>query len=216
MPTDFEEMKQQLLQSNDEFRQLATQHHDLDERIHNFADRALPLRTRTNRRSHPEEKETPAEGPDGEHAAATHRRRRTDARRAALTRSAASISSRGPAPDRVPSARTGPGPLLCTAFFRYENRSGRSPVHRAARWCPAALAAVARRHGWATGFAALGGFFDLFLPRSRTRRSRPDPGLVVSPADGRVVIAGPDRPALEPARGTGSRSRSSCRRWTCT
>ena len=55
MPTDFEEMKQQLLESNDEFRQLATQHHDLDERIHNLAIPPLPLRTRTNRRSHPEE-----------------------------------------------------------------------------------------------------------------------------------------------------------------
>ena len=39
MPTDFEAMKQQLLESNDEFRQLATQHHDLDERIHNLATR---------------------------------------------------------------------------------------------------------------------------------------------------------------------------------
>jgi hypothetical protein len=39
MPTDFEEMKKQLLQSNDEFRQLATQHHDLDERIHSLAHR---------------------------------------------------------------------------------------------------------------------------------------------------------------------------------
>jgi uncharacterized protein YdcH (DUF465 family) len=33
-------MKQQLLDSNDEFRQLATQHHDLDERIHNLAIRS--------------------------------------------------------------------------------------------------------------------------------------------------------------------------------
>ena len=39
MPTDLEEMKNQLLASNDEFRQLATQHHDLDERIHNLAVR---------------------------------------------------------------------------------------------------------------------------------------------------------------------------------
>jgi len=39
MPTDFEEMKKKLLDSNDEFRQLATQHHDLDERIHNLATR---------------------------------------------------------------------------------------------------------------------------------------------------------------------------------
>ena len=39
MPTDIEAMKQQLLESNDEFRQLATQHHDLDERIHSLATR---------------------------------------------------------------------------------------------------------------------------------------------------------------------------------
>jgi uncharacterized protein len=39
MPTDFEAMKAQLLESNDEFRQLATQHHDLDEKIHSLASR---------------------------------------------------------------------------------------------------------------------------------------------------------------------------------
>jgi uncharacterized protein YdcH (DUF465 family) len=39
MPTDFEELKQRLLQSDDQFRQLATQHHDLDEKIHNLATR---------------------------------------------------------------------------------------------------------------------------------------------------------------------------------
>ena len=39
MPTDFEEMKNRLLESNDEFRQLATQHHSLDERIHDLAIR---------------------------------------------------------------------------------------------------------------------------------------------------------------------------------
>jgi hypothetical protein len=39
MPTEFEEMKKKLLESNDEFRQLATQHHVLDERIHNLAAR---------------------------------------------------------------------------------------------------------------------------------------------------------------------------------
>ena len=39
MPTDFEELKQRLLQTNEEFRQLASQHHELDERIHNLASR---------------------------------------------------------------------------------------------------------------------------------------------------------------------------------
>lgn len=39
MPTDFDELKRQLLQNDAEFRQLATQHHDLDERLHNLACR---------------------------------------------------------------------------------------------------------------------------------------------------------------------------------
>jgi uncharacterized protein YdcH (DUF465 family) len=39
MPTDFEEMKKQLLESDNEFRQLVTLHHDLDERIHDLATR---------------------------------------------------------------------------------------------------------------------------------------------------------------------------------
>ena len=39
MPTDFEELKRKLLQTNEEFRQLATRHHDLDERLHNYAER---------------------------------------------------------------------------------------------------------------------------------------------------------------------------------
>jgi len=39
MPTDFEELKRKLLQTDEEFRQLATLHHDLDEKIHNLAAR---------------------------------------------------------------------------------------------------------------------------------------------------------------------------------
>ena len=39
MPTDFEELKRRLLQTDSEFRQLATQHHDLDERLHHYAER---------------------------------------------------------------------------------------------------------------------------------------------------------------------------------
>ena len=39
MPTDFEELKRKLFESDDEFRQLATQHHDLDEKIHSLAAR---------------------------------------------------------------------------------------------------------------------------------------------------------------------------------
>ena len=39
MPTDFDELKRQLLQTDEEFRQLATQHHDLDEKLHDLAAR---------------------------------------------------------------------------------------------------------------------------------------------------------------------------------
>ena len=39
MPTDFDELKRKLLQTDEEFRQLATQHHDLDEKLHTLAAR---------------------------------------------------------------------------------------------------------------------------------------------------------------------------------
>ena len=39
MPTDFDELKRQLLQTDEEYRQLATQHHDLDEKLHTLAAR---------------------------------------------------------------------------------------------------------------------------------------------------------------------------------
>lgn len=39
MPTDFEELKRELLQNDQEFRQLATLHHDLDEKLHDLTAR---------------------------------------------------------------------------------------------------------------------------------------------------------------------------------
>jgi uncharacterized protein YdcH (DUF465 family) len=39
MPKDFEELKRQLLQTDEEYRQLATQHHDLDEKLHDLTAR---------------------------------------------------------------------------------------------------------------------------------------------------------------------------------
>lgn len=39
MQTDFEELKRKLLQTDEEFRRLASQHHDLDEKIHSLAAR---------------------------------------------------------------------------------------------------------------------------------------------------------------------------------
>jgi phosphatidylserine decarboxylase len=60
----------------------------------------------------------------------------------------------------------------------------------AAAVVPAAGLAVARRFGWATSLALLGGFFAYFF-RDPDRNIPRAPGLVVSPADGRVMIAGP-------------------------
>ena len=39
MPTDFDELRRQLLQTDEEYRQLATQHHDLDEKLHDMGAR---------------------------------------------------------------------------------------------------------------------------------------------------------------------------------
>jgi phosphatidylserine decarboxylase len=55
---------------------------------------------------------------------------------------------------------------------------------------PAAALALARKRGLATAFAALGGFFAYFF--RDPERSVPDlADVVVSPADGKVMIAGP-------------------------
>ena len=63
---------------------------------------------------------------------------------------------------------------------------------------PAALAAAARRPVIATGFGLLAGFMAYFF-RDPDRRVPQAPGLVVSPADGRVMIAGPTDHRWAPA-----------------
>ncbi len=55
---------------------------------------------------------------------------------------------------------------------------------------PAALAAAVRRPVVATSFALLGAFFTYFF-RDPDRSVPQDPDLVLSPADGNVMIAGP-------------------------
>lgn len=67
----------------------------------------------------------------------------------------------------------------------------------AAAAVPAVGCAAARRYGLAASFALLGGFFAYFF-RDPDRCVPDAPGLVVSPADGRVIIAGPADPATSP------------------
>jgi phosphatidylserine decarboxylase len=62
---------------------------------------------------------------------------------------------------------------------------------------PAAVLAGYKRYGWAAGFAALGAFFTYFF-RDPERVVPVDDGLVVSPADGKVMIAGPADPRWSP------------------
>jgi phosphatidylserine decarboxylase len=60
----------------------------------------------------------------------------------------------------------------------------------AAALVPAVALAARRRHGLATSLALLGGFFAYFF-RDPDRHVPQAPGVVVSPADGKVMIAGP-------------------------
>lgn len=62
---------------------------------------------------------------------------------------------------------------------------------------PAALAVLTRRPRWAVPFAALAGFM-LFFFRDPDRVPLPGDHLVLSPADGRVLVAGPSEPGAAP------------------
>ena len=67
----------------------------------------------------------------------------------------------------------------------------------AAALVPAAGLAAARRYRWSMSLALVGGFLTYFF-RDPERRVPQAPGLVVSPADGRIMTAGPSDPLWAP------------------
>jgi phosphatidylserine decarboxylase len=62
---------------------------------------------------------------------------------------------------------------------------------------PAAALLAAKKRGWAVAFAALGGFLAYFF-RDPERAIPADPDVAVSPADGKVMVAGPADPRWAP------------------
>lgn len=63
---------------------------------------------------------------------------------------------------------------------------------------PAAVCLAIKRPGWAVPFAGLAAFMAYFF-RDPERQVPVDPLAVVSPADGRVMVAGPGEPGVSPA-----------------
>ena len=76
MPKDFEELKRELLQTDDEYRQLATLHHDLDERIHDLTTRNFLSEPEQVEEVRLKKHKLASERSDGEHPASSHRGRR--------------------------------------------------------------------------------------------------------------------------------------------
>jgi phosphatidylserine decarboxylase len=62
---------------------------------------------------------------------------------------------------------------------------------------PAAALIALKKPGLAVPFAALGAFMAYFF-RDPDRRTPADPLAIVSPADGRVMVAGPGEPGIAP------------------
>jgi phosphatidylserine decarboxylase len=83
-----------------------------------------------------------------------------------------------------------PAALQPASFFAFMRIDRAGLPFIAGALVPAALLASTRRYGWAAACAAVGGFMTYFF-RDPDRDVPQAPGLVVSPADGRVMIAGP-------------------------
>ena len=65
-----QDLKDQLLQTDEEFHDLFAKHHELEDRLQRTHLQALPFTARTTRRSHTEKAQAAAQGPHGRHSPA--------------------------------------------------------------------------------------------------------------------------------------------------
>ena len=203
-----QDLKEQLLQTDEEFHHLAAKHHELEDRLHEL--------TAKHYLSEPEQVEE---------VTLKKRKLQLKDRMEDILRAASAARSTDSA-IRIASTRTD---ARGRAVVRFALRRLDRPMTAFASIPPAgrssaarSLAGADRRRGWSAWIARdpvrrARRFLPVLLPRSRARASPTDGDVVLSPADGSVLVAGPALRRRRAAAGRrGSRSASSCRRWTCT
>ena len=193
-------LRRQLLQTDEEFRALSERHHELDTRLHQLAERSHLDDNEQVEEVHPEEAQAAVERPDGGHPApAGHGAEdgvgdRTDQ---PVSRVAALASSTR----HEPPPRAG----QCSGHVaRPRDHHTMMGIDRAGApfvGGALALAALAAWLGsgwwWAIPFLLLAAFLGFFF-RDPDRVIGSDGLAVLSPADGRVMVAGPGQPSVAP------------------
>ena len=214
MPTDSQGLKDYLLQADEEFRDLSGQHHELEIRLHDLLTK--PYLSDTEQFEEVTIKKRKLQLKDRmEDIIRRHRRARRDARRRTSTDIVVLFCERTRPSPTCPLAvflgpcRAATVPRALCASILPASRS--SP----ARSLPASACVLARRPRLACRSRPLAGFMAFFF-RDPERIALRGDHLVLSPADGRVMVAGEPEPGVAPAGRRGSRSASSCRRSTCT
>ena len=163
MSVDTHELRELLLQSDQEFRELALKHHELDDRLHDLATRAFPVRIRTTRRSPAEEAEAASQGQDGRHPRRHRRLSAVSHCQSPVHAPVAGLRWQGPLSVRRPLLRVRPWPAP-------RDRIARMRIDPAG-W-PFVLGALVPRRSWWLArdirsgpcrWLVLGGFFLYFF-----------------------------------------------------
>ena len=179
---------------------------------------ALPLRRRAIRRSHPQETQAPAQGSNGAYRAKLPQRSGAHFGRppsCALSRGRVVLAPPHKGGPHSPAPSTsGPASGRPQVSSKDADRSRGLALHLAALLVAVGVGLWLVGRAGSVPFLILAAFFVFFFrDPDRTIRPRPEPRRVASrrARDDRRACAGPGAPA-----GSGSRSASSCRRWTCT